>query len=282
MPPSTTISLTEAAERLGVHYMTAYRYVRTGRLEAVKSGAEWQVDPQEVERVRAEGAKHRAPTRTRNTRVNEYPRRLVERLIAGDEAGSWAVIEAALTAGMEPDLVYLDLLRPALQIIGDRWSDDTVTVAQEHQASAIVLRLIGRMGPRFSRRGRKRGSVLLGAPPLDAHGLPSALLTDLLRGHGFAVVDLGGDVPADSWAAAAQAVPHLSAIGLCATTPDNEDNVRATIAALREVTAVPVVLGGNAVATEEAARDLGADVFSASFRHAVELLEGVAGSPVDP
>ena len=54
-------------------------------------------------------------TSTRNTRGSEYPRRLVNRLISGDESGSWTVIEGALIAGMEPDEVYLDLLRPALR-----------------------------------------------------------------------------------------------------------------------------------------------------------------------
>ena len=33
------VTLHEAAERLGVHYMTAYRYVRTGRLPAERDGA---------------------------------------------------------------------------------------------------------------------------------------------------------------------------------------------------------------------------------------------------
>ena len=42
------ISLQEAADALGVHYMTAYRYVRTGRLPAVKDGAEWRVDPADL------------------------------------------------------------------------------------------------------------------------------------------------------------------------------------------------------------------------------------------
>jgi excisionase family DNA binding protein len=275
----TTISLAEAAERLGVHYMTAYRYVRTGRLEAVKQGAEWQVETNEVDRMRAQSAADRTPTRTRNTRAHEYPRRLVERLIAGDEAGSWSVIEGALTAGMTPDEVYLDLLRPALHTIGERWAQGSVTVAQEHQASAIVLRLIGRLGPRFVRRGRKRGTVLLGAPPGDVHGLPSALLTDLLRGRGFEVIDLGADVPADSWASATAALARVAAIGLCATTPDNHRNVRDAIEHLRRVSDAPIVLGGNAIASGRHATDLGADQYSDSFAQAAALLDDAASTP---
>jgi excisionase family DNA binding protein len=276
VPTPSTISLAEAAERLGVHYMTAYRYVRTGRLEAVKDGAEWQVDEREVERVRSQEAAHRAPTRTRNTRANEYPRRLVERLITGDETGSWTVIESALAAGMEPDEIYLDLIRPALHTIGERWADGTVTVAQEHQASAIVLRLVGRLGPRFVRRGRKRGTVLLGAPPADGHGLPSALLTDLLRGRGFEVIDLGANVPSESWRGAVEALARVSAIGLCATSPANEHNVRETIRHIHQVTSAPIVLGGQAITSAAAASELGADAFSASFADAVTCIDAAA------
>ncbi|MFM7891249.1 MAG: helix-turn-helix domain-containing protein, partial [Actinomycetota bacterium] len=39
----TTVSLHEAARRLKVHYMTAYRYVRSGRLPARQQNGEWQV-----------------------------------------------------------------------------------------------------------------------------------------------------------------------------------------------------------------------------------------------
>jgi len=50
MPPDAgTLSLRECAERLGVHYMTAYRYVRTGMLAAVKQGTEWRVAVEDLE-----------------------------------------------------------------------------------------------------------------------------------------------------------------------------------------------------------------------------------------
>ncbi|MBA2625064.1 MAG: helix-turn-helix domain-containing protein, partial [Acidimicrobiia bacterium] len=48
------LSLHEAAERLGVHYMTAYRYVRLGRLPGTKEGATWRVAATDVERLRAQ------------------------------------------------------------------------------------------------------------------------------------------------------------------------------------------------------------------------------------
>ena len=44
------LSLLEAADRLGVHYMTIYRRVRLGILPARKIGGTWMVDPADLAR----------------------------------------------------------------------------------------------------------------------------------------------------------------------------------------------------------------------------------------
>jgi excisionase family DNA binding protein len=284
-PSRKLISLAEAAEQLGVHYMTAYRYVRTGRMEAVKAGHEWQVAEAEVERLKAESTRAKAsPAGTdeaaaprRASRRPAYADRLVERLLHDDEAGAFALIESAMTGGMDVADVYLQLLRPALDTIGARWARDEITVADEHRASAIVLRLIGRLGPRFSRRGRKRGTILLGAPPGERHGIPTAMLRDLLRGQGFDVIDLGPDVPVDSWTATVAATPRLRAVGLCATTEGNDGNVRAAIDAVRAATTAAVVLGGGGIVDEAHALGLGATCFSGSFPDAVQVFDALPG-----
>lgn len=268
------ISLAQAAEQLGVHYMTAYRYVRTGRLAAHKVGQEWQVDPTDVEALlRAAGTEGVSGGRGRR---RDRTVGLVDRLTRSDEAGAWAIIEDAVNGGMDVDRVYLDLLAPALEQVGDRWAIGEVTIAQEHQASALVLRLIGRLGPRFARRGRKRGTLVVGAPAGDVHGLPSALLSDLMRGRGFSVIDLGADVPAVSWATTCAEATRLHGVGICASTPGNDAEIRAALTAIRSATGVPIVLGGNGIDDEAQALDLGASAFSDSFEQAVELLDRAA------
>lgn len=49
---SREIGLREAGGVLGVHYMTVYRYVRTGRLAARREGGDWLVHRAEVEALR--------------------------------------------------------------------------------------------------------------------------------------------------------------------------------------------------------------------------------------
>ena len=81
MPATDELSVSEAAERLGVHYMTAYSYVRTGRLDARREGAQWRIRRRAVDqlleplprrhpksRARTPGATRRASDRERRTR----------------------------------------------------------------------------------------------------------------------------------------------------------------------------------------------------------------------
>ena len=91
--------------------------------------------------------------------------------MAGDARGAWGVIEAAQAAGADVDEVYLDLVAPAMVSIGRRWESGELDVAVEHRASVIAGRLVGRLGHRFLRRGRNRGTVVLGAPAGERHAL---------------------------------------------------------------------------------------------------------------
>lgn len=261
-----TLTLQEAADRLGVHYMTVYRWVRTGKLPATKQGASWSVRQADLDAL-SEPAKV-AP---RSGRV-DHVERLTRRLTAGDEAGAMAVAEAALAGGMAPDALYLDVLAGAMVAIGDGWHDGEISVAEEHQATAIMQRLLGRLARNFTRRGRRRGTIVLGAAAGDPHGLPGSFLADPLRGRGFNVVDLGPDTPAEAFVHAATHVDGLVAVGMTLSLAPT-DPVREAIAALRGagVTA-RIVVGGAAIADAGAAAELGADGWAADGWAALALL----------
>ncbi len=269
------LTLTEAAEELGVHYMTVYRYVRTGRLPAVRVGGSWRVDRADLGlgRPASSGDKEVRPARRRSSRA-----RLEARLLAGDEAGAWAIAEAALASDMTPEDVLLELIGPAMQAIGTGWERGELSVADEHRASAVVTRLISRLSGRFTRRGRKRGSVVVAAPPGELHGVPVAMAADLLRWRGYEVVELGADTPAEALAEAAAGVADLMAVALACTTDASCGSARRALAVMRRrLPEVPRLVGGAAVAGPEEARQLHADLFTG--RRADDLLRALESLP---
>lgn len=267
----TEVSLREAAEILGVHYMTAYRHVRTGRIPARRVGGEWRIRRADLQPPPVD----EAGPRRRGRGPAAARRRLVDRLVAGDEAGAWSLIQDALVGGLDPVGVHLELLAPAMEAIGEDWEAGRSTVAEEHRATAVAQRLVGRLGPRFARPGRTRGTLVLAGAPRDPHGLPIAMAADVVRAAGYTVVDLGSDVPAESLAVAAAEVDRLLAVGLSAAVSQNEGAIAQAVAAVRAaLPGVSILLGGPAMDDVTASR-LGADGFAQDAAGLVRLLDAL-------
>jgi MerR family transcriptional regulator, light-induced transcriptional regulator len=269
---SDTLSLHEAADRLGVHYMTMYRYVRLGLLPAKKVGGSWRVATADLDEFTAPSevpaAKGEAP----------WAERLEARMVAGDATGAWAVVEAALSSGSTPARIYVDVLAPALASVGERWAAGEIGIDDEHLASAVASRVIGRLGPRFNRRGRPRGTVVAAMPSGERHGFGLAMLTDVLRGEGYAVLDLGPDTPAQSLVSAMKKVDDLEAVCLSVAYTDALPHLIETIGEVRSVfgTDIPIVIGGRAIESLEHATALGADGWVERATDVGELIAQIA------
>lgn len=269
MNATGTLSLQQAADQLGVHYMTAYRYVRLGMLPATREGRDWRIRQSDLAAFTA-GKSQPAPRGS-----TDWANRFTNRVLAVDEAGAWKVIEAALTAGMTVTDTYSKILVPALERIGDAWRAGEINVAVEHAASRVARRVMDRLAPRLARRGVKRGTVLIGSTATELHSLPLAMVTDYLRAAQYDAIDLGAMLPADSFAAFADSIDDLILIGIGVTTPGQGREIAATIDALRKVTAVPIIIGGAGI-DEKAAVRLGAAGWARTAEGAVRLVDELA------
>lgn len=260
------LTLHEVADHLGVHYMTAYRYVRLGMLPAEREGRSWVVRRADVESFADD---RKAPPERGSTR---WGTRFVNRLLAGDEPGAWGVVEAALASGMTPREAYREMLIPALTSIGERWQRGELDVATEHAATAVATRVVGRLGPRMKSRGVRRGTVVLGATQTELHTLPMALAADLFRSARFEVLELGANLPADSFALGVSSADDVVAVGIGVTMPGQDKAVAETVAAIRDVTDVPVIVGGGGI-DGRAAAAAGADAYARTAEDAIRLVE---------
>ncbi|HEX7132918.1 MAG TPA: helix-turn-helix domain-containing protein [Iamia sp.] len=279
-PATTTdlLNLKQVAQRLGVHYMTAYRYVRQGLLPARKEGTAWVVEAADVDAFRVGPATNVVPPPDGSTRSEaDWSERVRTQLVAGSEAGAWAVVDRALAAGVSPQRCYLELLGGSVAVVGDDVARGEATVADERVATAIAMRVCARLGTRFRRRGRSRGTVVLGAPEGEHHALGVAILSDLIRLSGFAVLELGPDVPAEAFAGAALRAERLVAVGIGVTQVENLDTAAAVTAAVRAVLPdVALVIGGQAVRSPEVAAIVGATTWAPDGEALVAAVEALA------
>lgn len=271
---SEHISLRAAADQLGLHYMTVYRYVRIGKLPAAKRGGQWFVDP--IDLLALGGGSDLETwdgTRGNNRELLE------DRLLAADEPGAWAIVERALASGAEPAEIHLRLIIPVMQSIGDRWAAREITVVDEHRATVVANRVTARLGPRFRRRGRSRGSIIIGLPSGDPHALVTSILSDLLRGEGFDVTDLGANTPPESFAAVVRSADRLLGVALSSSLDDQDETVLETVKAIRAVApAVPIILGGGGITDADHCARLGGDHFAPDAEGAVDIFGSIATS----
>ena len=261
------LSLKEVAELLDVHYMTAYRYVRLGMLPATQQGRRWVVRADDL------AAFVDAPPASTERGDAEWDERLLARMLEADMSGAWSVIEAALASGTTPSAAYERLLVPALRSVGELWATGDIGVADEHAASQIATRIVARLAPRMARPGRKRGTVVLGSTQTETHGLALSIAADLFRNAQFDVVDLGTNLPAESLAASVASRDDVTVVALSVTAPGQEAEIARSIAAVREVSDVKVVVGGGGMSEEEALR-AGADAYARTAQDGVAVFEG--------
>lgn len=116
--------------------------------------------------------------------------------LAFDEYHAEQVLAQAF-ALFPAETVCLELIQKGLAEIGNSWYVGSVTVQQEHFASALALRRMEALlisTPAPTRPGR----ILVGCPPEEAHTFVPLLLSLLLRRRGWDIVYLGADVPLHS------------------------------------------------------------------------------------
>jgi excisionase family DNA binding protein len=316
VPPSDDgdlMNLKEVARALGVHYMTAYRYVRHGRLPAERHLHVWLVRRADVEAFvrpvpragrnasvdpsappgdgqrsgdgqrggdgqRSEPGGDRDPTGPVSGRTTvDWTGRFRQRLLAGDEVGAWTVVTQAQGSGFTPQRCLLELVSRAMAQIGDDVAAERLAIADQYVATAIAQRIGARVGARFRRGGRDRGTVVLGAPTGEHHALPIAVVADLVRLAGFAVVELGANVPPEAFGLAARRAVDPIAVGIGVTQVTYLDAARATIERVRyDAPGVPVLLGGRAVRNPEVAGLVGVAVWAADGSEVVAAVECLA------
>jgi DNA-binding transcriptional MerR regulator/methylmalonyl-CoA mutase cobalamin-binding subunit len=185
-------------------------------------------------------ARHSTAKRVRDVAAAAF--RATQRL---DASELQAVLErAAVTLGV-PD--FLDgVVAPVLEQIGDGWREHSVSIAQEHLATAVFGRVLGWLLRVYEVTGAAP-RIVVATPPTQAHELGALMAAVSAAAEGWAVTYLGPDLPVtDLVSVTTQMNARAVAISVVSVSPHRD-----VAADLREIRAglserVPLFLGGAA------------------------------------
>lgn len=163
-----------------------------------------------------------------------------------DAAQLEAVLErAAVSCGIP---TFLDLIAvPSLERIGQGWADGSVSVAQEHMASAVFRRVLGWLLRVYEVHGAAP-RIVLATPQGQAHELGALLAAVSAAAEGWRVTYLGPDLPVAELVRAAEQT-RADAIALSIVYQGGIDGLFAALRRPGEGLPpdVPLILGGAAV-----------------------------------
>ncbi|MFJ9342173.1 B12-binding domain-containing protein [Streptomyces sp. NPDC101733] len=197
-------------------------------------------------------------------------------VLALDEQAAISTVLRALDDGWDAERVLLDVIAPVQGRVGEEWAANSISVAQEHAATAINERVVAAVAAHpASSTEPYRGRITVACVDGEWHGLPARLLAEVLTLRGWRVDYLGAQVP----------TPHLIAhlhrtgpdvVALSASIATRLPTAHATITAC-QAAGVPVLVGGAAFGPDgEYARLLGADSWASDARAAADRLARTA------
>ena len=186
--------------------------------------------------------------------------------IQGDEKSVEPVYQRLLKARVPIVDLYQVVFAPAMSLIGEWYLQGKINEAQEHLASELVARMVGRAAQLWVPTRENGLLAVLGNAAENWHTLGIRMTADLLRSRGWQVLYLGANVPTQSFVEIVrERNPQL--VLLSCAAQESQDNTRALIQELaglqKEGLEFATGLGGNAAAVDDF---LGADFYASSLR----------------
>jgi MerR family transcriptional regulator, light-induced transcriptional regulator len=165
----------------------------------------------------------------RDEKVSELGRTYAAAVLAGDEVAAELVIREALEAGLSVAEIDEEIIAPALWLVGELWERGEISVADEHVATEISIRVLAlEREARRVARVRPAYLAMLAAPPGELHIVALRMVANALRDAGYEVMMVGADVPPAALAAiAARHEPDV--VCLSATMPGSSDQLLITM-----------------------------------------------------
>lgn len=196
---------------------------------------------------------------------------LTDAIKAGNRVEATKRTREAIDAQVPPRQI-LDAMVTAMDEIGAKFQRNEVFVPEMLIASRAMKESLVVLEPLLVKAGIKPAfTAVIGTVQGDLHDIGKNLVAMMWKGANFGVVDLGTNVPAEKFVAAAK--EHgAKVVGLSALLTTTMPAMKQTVAALKQANPeVKVVIGGAPI-TQEFAKEIGADGFAADAASAVDLV----------
>jgi len=198
---------------------------------------------------------------------------LIDAIVEMREEDAQAITQQMLDAGTDP-LEVLEACRQAMEVIGQRFESGDCFIPELILAGEMLNQVTEVVKPRLQEQQagqQKLGTVVIGTVEGDIHDIAKDIVAFMLDINGFAVADLGVDVPPARFVEVAKE-SGAKVVALSGFLTLAYDPMKATVAALKAAGLhdVKVMIGGGQIDAQ--IKDYtGADAYGRDAMAAVNL-----------
>ncbi len=188
-----------------------------------------------------------------------------------DQDGADEIAAEALQQGVPPETLLQGCML-GMDRIGKQFSENKVFVPHLLVAAQAMNAVMKHLQP-FLESGsvKRKGKFLIGTVAGDLHDIGKNLISMIIRGGGFEVIDLGIDVSSQKFLSNIDQHPGCF-VGLSALLTTTMVNMEKSVSVIREAYPDIKILIGGAPVTEDFRAKIGADFYSPNPQNAVEYL----------
>jgi 5-methyltetrahydrofolate--homocysteine methyltransferase len=197
---------------------------------------------------------------------------LTEAIKKGNRNDAKRLTQELITAQSAPRAI-LDALVAGMDDVGRRFQANEIFVPEMLIASRAMKEAMTLLEPLLVKAGIKPAfTAVIGTVQGDLHDIGKNLVAMMWKGANFGVVDLGTNVPAEKFVAAAKQ-HNAKVVGLSALLTTTMPAMKQTVAAIKQagLSDVKVVIGGAPI-TQSFADEIGADGFAPDAASAVDVV----------
>ena len=186
--------------------------------------------------------------------------------------GADELAKEALDSGVAPTSVLTDALVPAMDRVGQKFSENKIFVPQMLMSAKAMGAAMAHLKPFFASGDVKtKGTFIIGTVKGDLHDIGKNLVAMMVEGGGWTIVDLGVDVNEDTFNNTLAEHPGAF-VGLSALLTTTMANMEEIVKKIKEVHPGTKVLVGGAPLNDDFREKIGADFYAPDPRGAVEYL----------
>ena len=187
--------------------------------------------------------------------------------------GSDELAKEALGSGVAPGSILTDALVPAMDRVGQKFSENKIFVPQMLMSAKAMGAAMQHLKPFFqSGEVKTKGTFIIGTVKGDLHDIGKNLVAMMVEGGGWTIIDLGVDVNEDTFNQAVIENPG-AVVGLSALLTTTMANMEEIVKKIKGTNPETKILVGGAPLTDEFRSKIGADFYSPDPRGAVEYLK---------